>query len=376
MLAFLMRDPLVLVRRMFDRKGLLALWRILFPMGLFLPFLAPDWLLLVVPSISMALMSCMGMHELTGWYAASILPGLFAAVAVGLDRRSDKVARWLVIWLVCTALTGYGLYSEAPLGGRYEPALFQRTEHSRMAAAAVRAIPDTARVAAQDPYVPHLAHREHIYLYPWISIEPQEIDYILLDSAMNVYPFKSYQIEGVIDDLVADVGYVVALQGDGIYLFHQGGQPQPGIDVDRVVDQTMRLVRVEIAPRAEDGFYRPEADQPIALQAGQAMRVSLYWEALAVPNAERTISVRVLDASGALVAQYDNLPGRGKKPTSWWREGWQIRDVYDLAVSPAAVPGPGRVELLVYDTHTSEHLSWDGGGVGLHIGDIEVVPGP
>jgi uncharacterized membrane protein len=374
MLAFLMRDPLFLLRRMFDRSGLLALWRVFFPIGLVLPLLAPDWLLLVVPLLSMALMSCIDMHELTRWYSAPLLPGLFAAVAIGLNRRSAKTARWLAVGLVCTAVIGFVLYSHAPLGGRYNPALFERTEHSRMAAQVVDAVPDAARVAAQDPYVPHLAHREHIYLYPWISIDLREIDYILLDSAVSAYPLKPWDTERIIDDLAADVDHVVVLQGDGIYLFQQGGRALPAIAVDRTVDGTMRLERVEVAPLAKDGFYRPAVQQPVVLNAGQALRVSLYWEALAVPNAERTVSVRLWDASGALVGQYDGLPGRGNKPTSWWGEGWQIRDVYDLVVSPAALPGQGWLGLLVYDTHTGEHLQWEDGTVLLRVGDIDVVP--
>jgi hypothetical protein len=135
----------------------------------------------------------------------------------------------------------------------------------------------------------------------------------------------------------------------------------------------MRLERVEVAPLAENGFYRSIAQQPVRLAAGQPVRVSLYWQALAAPEAERTMSVRLFDASGALVGQYDGLPGRAKKPTSWWEEGWQIRDVYDLTVSPTAVPGPGRVELLVYDTYSGEHLPWDGGTEQLHVCDLDVV---
>jgi uncharacterized membrane protein len=373
MVAFVMRDPLFLVRRMLDREGLLALWRVFFPMGLVLPFLAPDWLLLVLPSLAMALMSCMDMHKLTRWYSASVLPGLFAAVAVGLSRRVTRWAHALVVLLASTAVVGYALYSQAPLGGRFERARFELTEHSRMAAAAVAAVPDDARVAAQDPYVPHLAHREHIYLYPWISGDSSQIDYILLDRVASPYPLLAWDVERIVDEMASDVRYTVALQSKEIYLFQQGGSALPAVDVDQVVDRTMQLERVEIAPLAEDGFYRPVAHQPVVLRLGQEVRVSLYWQALAAPEAERTVSVRLVDASGALVGQYDGLPGRAKKPSSWWQEGWRIRDVYDLALSSTAKLGPGRLELLVYDTFSGEPLSWDNGTKQLHVSDLKVV---
>ena len=81
-------------------------------------------------------------------------------------------------------------------------------------------------------------------------------------------PLKAWDIERIIDDMVADVGYTVALQGDGIYLFQQGGHALPAIDVDRSVDGTMRLERVEVAPLTEDGFYRSVAQQPVGLRRG------------------------------------------------------------------------------------------------------------
>jgi hypothetical protein len=251
--------------------------------------------------------------------------------------------------------------------------LYRRTAHDRVAAQVVDAVPPSARVAAQDSYVPHLAHREQIYLYPWISIGPQEIDFFLLDRTSSPYPLLAWEVERIIDNMVADVNYTVALQGDDVYLFQQGGRALPAVDVDRSIEGAMLLDRVEIAPLSEEGLYRPVAEQPVVLHTGQAVRVSLYWEAIAAPGAERTVSVRLYDASGALVGQYDGLPGRGKKPTSWWQEGWKIRDVYDLVVSPQAERGPGSVALLVYDTVSGAHLTWEDGAVELYVCDVDVV---
>jgi hypothetical protein len=89
--------------------------------------------------------------------------------------------------------------------------------------------------------------------------------------------------------------------------------------------------------------------------------VSLYWEALVAPDAERTVSVRVTDGGGTLAAIYDNLPGQGKKPTSWWEEGWQIRDVYYLGISPQAVPGRGSISVLLYDSLSGEPVAFGDG---------------
>jgi hypothetical protein len=80
----------------------------------------------------------------------------------------------------------------------------------------------------------------------------------------------------------------------------------------------------------------------------------LYWAALAAPNAERTISVRLVDSLSALVAQHDSLPGEGNKPTSWWQEGWKLRDVHYINVPPVIQPGAGAIEIVVYDSYSSK----------------------
>jgi hypothetical protein len=47
--------------------------------------------------------------------------------------------------------------------------------------------------------------------------------------------------------------------------------------------------------------------------------------------------------------------------------------VRDLTVSPDATPGPGWIELLVYDTYSGEQLAWDDETVQLHVCDLDVV---
>ena len=121
-------------------------------------------------------------------------------------------------------------------------------------------------------------------------------------------------------------------------------------------------------------MYHVASQEPVALQPGQQVRVSLYWEAIATPGAERTVSVRISDSSGALAAVYDNLPGQGKKPTSWWKEGWQIRDVYYLIVSPQAAAGPGSLSVLLYDSFSGENVLFEGGTLTLEL--CQVVIGP
>ena len=84
-------------------------------------------------------------------------PGLlFAAIAVGLSRRTAKQARWLTVALLVATLVGYRLFSFAPLGGRYDPAYYQLTNHNRRAAEVVSSIPKDRRtyITHNDPTNP------------------------------------------------------------------------------------------------------------------------------------------------------------------------------------------------------------------------------
>ena len=66
-------------------------------------------------------------------------------------------------------------------------AIFQVSDQEKQVAEALREIPADAIVMAQDPLVPHLSHREDIYLLPWVRGGNQP-DYVLLDPQMRTYP--------------------------------------------------------------------------------------------------------------------------------------------------------------------------------------------
>jgi hypothetical protein len=174
------------------------------------------------------------------------------------------------------------------------------------------------------------------------------------------------------------------MEADGIYLFGHHADSLPFVTVDRVAGGTMVLERVDVAVEDDQGFFQPSprgyrtSDGTLDLQPGQRARVSLYWRALAAPEAERTVSVRIADSSGALIAQHDGLPGNGTKPTSWWQEGWEIRDVHYVQVSPDAQPGPGSVQVVVYDSHSLEIVPFatPGGEPVDHLRLLDVLVGP
>jgi uncharacterized membrane protein len=371
----LQHDPLILPRQLLSVERLSALWRLLLPLGLFLPFLGAEWLLIALPSLLLLLLS--GDAEIYGllkWYPATILPVFFAATAVGIGRFQLVKARWLTAWLLLATAVGYWLYSPLPGGAQYDPALYQVTDHDRLGLAMVEEVPEGASVAAQPHYVPHLAQREHVYHYPWIKIGQENVDYFLLDPQSSPYPYGEDEITAEINSFLADPAFTPIAEADGIYLFQQGGAGEPTFPSDAVAEGTMQLQAFAIAVEDDLGIYRPLDQLPLVLKPGQSFRVSLYWQALAAPEAERTVSLRAADGTGWLYAQHDGLPAAGSKPTSWWQPGQQVRDVHYLTLAPDTPFSPLSLDMLLYDTFSQELISWEDGQEVQNLVEIEVRP--
>ncbi|MCA9924275.1 MAG: hypothetical protein KC421_17985, partial [Anaerolineales bacterium] len=136
------------------------------------------------------------------------------------------------------------------------------------------------------------------------------------------------------------------------------------------------LDRIELSPANEKGYFEPTTQSPLILTSGQTLRVTLYWQALQAPNAERTISVRINDASGFMVAQQDMQPGNGTRPTSWWQPGWTLRDVYYLTIPPEAQVGTAALNLVLYDSFTQEIIPFDNGTETLKLFDLNLQSVP
>lgn len=374
--ATLRADPLIILRQLFELSRLQAIGRFLLPLGIFLPFLGVEWLLIALPTLFLLLLSGdVEMFTLQKWYTAPLLPVFFAAVAVGLGRLDKRWARWATVWLLLMVLFGYYLYGVLPGGGRYAADEFTPTEHDRAGLLMVTAVPDNVSVATQPHYVPHLAHREHIFHYPWIKIGQENVDYFLLDRQSDPYPFSKDEMNGEITKFLADPALELVAELDEIYLFRQGDAVGRGaFGETAVVGETIQLNGFDVAMPDEDGLLRSQTIAPIRAQAGQSMRVDLYWEALAAPDAELTVSVRLTAPNGYIHAQHDGIPGLGSKPTSWWQPGWQIRDVHTLSIPPDLVPGSYNLELVVYDAFTQAVIPFADGGDKLSLTSVEIQP--
>ena len=81
---------------------------------------------------------------------------------------------------------------------------------------------------------------------------------------------------------------------------------------------------------------------------GQTLRMLLYWQSQDPLDEDYTVFVHVLDGAGQLVAQQDNQPALGARPTSGWSPGETVLDPYDLDLPRDLAPGQLTVTVGLY----------------------------
>jgi hypothetical protein len=150
-------------------------------------------------------------------------------------------------------------------------------------------------------------------------------------------------------------------QGKTVYLTRE----LPGAAERWSLNAVGPLIRVDPVPVSTPPEFSFEVDQPPISQikllgysltrpprtdSGRApVRLTLYWQLLAPLSADLKVSARLLDQSGQVAATTDATPVHFGYPTSAWRSGEIVADVYDLILPPDAAPGPYTPRLIWYD---------------------------
>ncbi len=87
-----------------------------------------------------------------------------------------------------------------------------------------------------------------------------------------------------------------------------------------------------------------------------ALVLDLYWRAGAPLPEDYGVFVHLLDAGGALMAQADGPPLKGRYPTSQWRPGLLLRDARRIALDTPLPEGVNRLAVGVYRMRDIERL--------------------
>jgi uncharacterized membrane protein len=97
-------------------------------------------------------------------------------------------------------------------GGRYT-----RDYNTDAVREAIGKIPDDASVCAQNPYLPHVALRNDVFMFPYIK----GADYVLISSKEYPYPLQTEELLLEIENLKNDKKWNLTFEKDGIYLFQK-----------------------------------------------------------------------------------------------------------------------------------------------------------
>lgn len=97
--------------------------------------------------------------------------------------------------------------------------------------------------------------------------------------------------------------------------------------------------------------------EPVHARAGDAVHISLYWQALAEPTEDYLVSVLMTDEAGNELFEVLRTPVDGEYPTSLWSEGEVVRDRFDLIVDPSIPVGRHRLWARLYDPSTQAYLT-------------------
>jgi hypothetical protein len=82
------------------------------------------------------------------------------------------------------------------------------------------------------------------------------------------------------------------------------------------------------------------------------VRLTLHWQVLAPVDADYKVSARLLDGEGNQVGQVDGVPVHNTYPTSRWKVGETIADVYDMTVPSDTPHGQYRLLVILYEPDT------------------------
>ncbi len=160
--------PLVFVGRLGTVGNGVYVFQLLYPLA-FLPFLAPEVLVLALPALLLNLLSARPvMHTIQHQYTALLTPLLLLAALAGAERARRWGNRWTPLLLAGVVVAGL-----ASAGDQGPLVAGRQWLSAGLPAAAVREtdgllgrIPEGASVSASAGLLPHLDHRRRVYAFP------------------------------------------------------------------------------------------------------------------------------------------------------------------------------------------------------------------
>lgn len=215
-LTLVTRLDLVLTHLVVERKIEFVL-QLLMPLA-FLPFAGLDIAVLALPTFATSLLSDYSrQNSIEFHYTASLIPFLFFATVVGLQR----IARWkngiasvLGVFMMVASLGSYYFYAPGPLARRFDPVRYTLDAHTAQGHALLSQIPADAQVVVPNAFLPQLTHRQKIFGFPPEGVFC-ETDFLFADTTQNQYAmfadeWNAWLASGYFDVVARQDGFLAA----------------------------------------------------------------------------------------------------------------------------------------------------------------------
>src|SRR5438094_137813 len=222
--------PWKLVTTAVTGRGLGYLARLFLPLGL-LALLAPLLLLAAIPELVINLLSAATTQtSIRFHYTAGLIPVLVAATILGAARIARSRPGWaaplatgaLVLAIVSNyALGAIPLWRYLPGGQQAQAHAADVTRHDRIAARALRLIPQSAVVSATNTLGGHLSARRRVLSFPII----QDAAWIAADETSPGYADRLAPLPTAVQLswLRRNPEWRLVFERDGILIFHRSG---------------------------------------------------------------------------------------------------------------------------------------------------------
>ena len=267
------------IRLLLQREKIQTAFDLFAPLG-WTPLLSLVWLFPAAPVIFLNLMAESAWQgTVRAHYFAPVLPFLFIAAAYGIrwlhgifsylfppDRR--LWATGLALYVLLSTLIVNFYLSPFPSGRDFRLRNYWTwSPHHEALRQTMRQVDATSRLSGQSNLLPHLAHRQYLYLFPSGDHVADEI-ILDLDFSAEHAPLDFYAFYETVDDIISKPEFGLKAWNNGVLLLARG-YPH---DAEKI-----RRLRTEY----DEAFYRVkwlDYKGPRVMDAGEVYRVTVCMQ--------------------------------------------------------------------------------------------------
>ncbi len=385
MMHTLIFHPLTILRLMTEPDKLFFIAQVLLPLGC-LPILGVPICLLAIPTLVYLLLSDYNfMTSITFYYTAPLIPFLFVAVIVALQRlQAWRIRAYQIALVVLTiaVLISARLWSPLPGGNAYAPDIYRVTDADRAAGVLLNTIPPDASVAPDGEYAAWVSNRFRVAsiarpggveIWPSTATEYLAVHALGRDAITSpIYPWVVQPEAGKPIRVPRYDLIEKTTQGLTLWKWRGAEHDVSLLRHDTDFELGLRLVAAGTPPEG------PAWGQSIKAAAGSIVPVWMAWEATVPLDQRITFSLHLVDAQGKGVAQVDREMAEGHFPTTLWHSYETeptVADEFPLELPSGLTPGHYRLLAGAFRTETVAALSrLDGGGQWVDLAEIASAP--